>query len=71
MLVKELQSFLKNSDPKAEVVLSKDGDGNGFHRLYLVQEAHCQIDKKLPWILACENEPFKGSKPCILLWPNS
>ena len=71
MNVKMLLDFLKDSDPKAEVVLSKDGEGNAYSSLHSVQTAHYQQDKKYPWAVEANNDPFKGSKKCVLLWPSN
>lgn len=71
MNVKDLLSFLKASDPTSEVIMSKDGEGNGYSPLHLIQEAHYSQDAKHPWDVEANNDPFKGSKKCVLLWPSN
>ena len=72
MTVKDLVAFLKKADPKAEVVLSKDGEGNAFSPLNLVQDAHYVPNKRMPWAIDYwSNEPEEGSRKCVLLWPSN
>jgi len=71
MTVKTLLDFLKGSNPKDEVFLSKDAEGNHYSPLNLVQEAYFVSDKTKTWDVECQNDRFKGSKKCILLWPSN
>ena len=71
MNVKTLLEFLKDSDPKAEVVVSRVSEANGFSPLTLATQAFYTQNKMRLWEVEVNNDPFKGSKKCVLLWPSN
>jgi len=70
MTVKDLMEFLKDSNPDLPVILSKDGEGNDFRKMHMVQEA-AYVEQK--WggadVYNQEDAP-KDAKPCLVLWPS-
>lgn len=69
MTVKELMSFLKDSNPNLPVILSKDPEGNGFNTMNLMQEARFVPDKWGRVEVYNEEDSPKNAKPCVVLWP--
>jgi hypothetical protein len=71
MTVKELIEFLKEANQDLPVILSKDGEGNGFKNVYLVQEA-VFVPKKYGAVEVYnqdDEDAPNGAKPCVVLWP--
>jgi hypothetical protein len=64
-LIDELQ---KIADPMADVILSKDGEGNGFSPLSGISKDHYFPDEKRPWSVELNK---KGNRKCIVFWPTN
>ena len=62
--------FLKDTNPDLPVILSKDGEGNDFRLMYLVQEAAFTTNKWGSTDVYNQEEAPKGAKPCLVLWPS-
>jgi hypothetical protein len=69
MIVKELIEFLKEANQDLPVILSKDGEGNGFKNVYLVQEATFVPEKYGAVEVYNQEDAPDGAKPCVVLWP--
>jgi hypothetical protein len=68
MTVQELIVALKMTDQKAEVIMSKDGEGNGFSPLSSFSKDRYTPDPKMPWSV----EPDRsGSRKCLIFWPTN
>jgi hypothetical protein len=66
---------MSSDSGESEVVMSIDGEGNGFFPLCDFCESHYISDSTWSGELWSEedgdNEPPEDSVPCVVLWPNS
>ena len=77
MTVKELRKLLFEVDDDLEVIMSKDGEGNGFSPFSDLGEAYYVADSK--WSGDVYNEDDledcgidkDEAKKCIVLWPTN
>lgn len=80
MKVLELMELLATLDPGAEVILAKDGEGNGFspladHSGQYRYEADSTWSGELvedPWTSESDNADagrWNAALPCVVLWP--
>ena len=66
MTVQELIEDLKKMDPKADIILSTDGEGNKFSPLLGISKDRYFPDPKMPWSVEPDK---KGIRKCLILWP--
>lgn len=70
MTVKDLMEFLKDTNPELPVILSKDGEGNDFRKMHMVQEAAFVPHKFGHMEVHNQEDAPDGAKPCVVLWPS-
>ena len=68
MTVRELIVALKMTDQKAEVVMSRDGEGNGFSPLSSISKDRYTPDPKMPWAIEPDQD---GPRKCLIFWPTN
>lgn len=83
MTVGELIEQLKLKNPERVVVMSKDGEGNGFSPLADVENASYEADTTWSGEIGLEEltpelqkqgyseEDVVNGEPCIVLWPTN
>jgi hypothetical protein len=72
MKVNQLLKLLEKADPKADVILSSDQEGNSFHLLSGVESEGLGYRKDLGEIEVTQlsdEEMVSKCKACIVLWP--
>lgn len=77
MKVKELAELLTGLDPEAEVVMSRDAEGNGHSPLADYSDQYHYVPESTwhGWLWGHEDEEGdekpEGAIKCVVLWPTN
>ena len=70
MKIKQLKKLINYLPDNMEVILSKDEEGNGFHKLAGSGISPCLIDKNFVEVHNEEDEDIPDlAEDCLVLWP--
>jgi len=69
MKVFELRDMLKQLPNDMEIVLSKDGEGNAYHKLYAAETNQCLINKYEVELIDVGERIPQNAQRCLVLWP--